>query len=413
MDYYINSNTQGGIIVDVLKILDKLDQIEVLFEPIYSADEHSITAYEVSGTVENEQLDFNTLSYNEEIPEDIRNEIEQLMIQQSLQRAVQKIPDVDIYIPCNPNLLMIDFGESYLAILKGLLQEELLSHVTIVIAEHKFTGNIQQLHHVIKYMKTYGIKIALDDIGPHSNLDHILLLEPTVLKINVEQLNYNQWGPQNHVFTTLRTLALKIGASLMVSDVNTVYQLQHGWKSGARYYKGPYLEKPMRDFIPHDTLKSRFQEECKQFIATEKKLLQQKYDAMKTLEKNITSAVEQIDPTSKERSTLLALAEKLRPYIFRLYICDGEGFQTTPNIMLKDGKWEVQQEAFGKNWSWRPYFLYSLIKMRQDQQGEFSSIYSDIETGELTRTYSMALPQNGYLFVDISYEYLYEHNIVN
>lgn len=399
--------------MDVLKILDKLDQIEVLFEPIYSADEHCITAYEVSGTIVDEPLDFNNLSYNEDVPEEIRHEIEQLIIQRSLEKAVQQVGKVDIYIPCNPNLLMLDFGENYLGILKGMLQEEMLSHVTLVIAEHEFTGNIQQLHHVIKYMKTYGIKIALDDIGPHSNLDHILLLEPTVLKINVEQLNYNQWGPQNHVFTTLRTLALKIGASLMVSDVNTVYQLQHGWKSGARYYKGPYLERPMNDFIPHDTLKLRFQDECKQFIATEKKLLQQKYDAMKTLEKKITTAVEQIDPTSKEKNTLLALAEKLRPYIFRLYICDSEGFQTTPNITLKDGKWEVQQEAIGKNWSWRPYFLFSLIKMRHDQQGEFSPTYSDIETEELTRTYSMALPQNEFLFVDISYGYLYEQNIVN
>ncbi|MEO4054355.1 EAL-associated domain-containing protein [Solibacillus sp. CAU 1738] len=399
--------------MDVLKVLDNLDQMKVFFEPIYSADEHSIAAYEVIGTIEGEQFDLNTFSYSEEVPEDIRVEIEQLVIRQALQTAVQGLAEVDIYIPCNPNLLMLDFGESYFSILKEMVQDELLSHITLVIAEHKFEGNIKQLHHVIKYMKTYGIKIALDDIGPHSNLDHMILLEPYVLKINVEQLNYNQWGPQNHVFTTLRSLALKIGASLMVSGVNTVYQLQHGWKSGARYYKGPYLERPAKDFILRDTLKSRFQDECKQFIATEKKLVQQKYEAMKTLEKKITTAVEQIDPTSKNTNTLLTLAERLRPYIFRLYICDGEGFQTTPNIMLKEGRWEVQQEAFRKNWSWRPYFLLNLIKMRHDQQGEFSSTYSDIETEELTRTYSMALPKNEYLFVDISYEYLYEHNIVN
>ncbi|RKJ61703.1 diguanylate phosphodiesterase, partial [Butyricicoccus sp. 1XD8-22] len=52
-------------------------------------------------------------------------------------------------------------------------------------------------------------------------------------------------------------------------------------------------------------------------------------------------------------------------------------------------------------------------KMRNDEKGELSAIYSDIETGELTRTYSMAISDKEYLFVDITYDYLYEHNLVN
>lgn len=398
--------------MDVLNVLDKLDQIEILFEPIYSADEHSVAAYEVLGQLD-ENVNLKTFSKSEEVPEEIRAEVEQLVIRASLQKVGQNIQEVDLYIPCNPNLLMLDFGESYFALLKEMLPEHLLSHIVLVISEHHFSGNIEQLHHVVKYMKTYGIKVALDDIGPHSNLNHILLLEPYVLKMKVEQLNYNHWSTQNHVFSTLRALALKIGASLLVSNIDAAYQVQHGWKSGARYYKGAYLDKPMKDFIARDTLKSRFHDECQQFILTEKKLLEKKYEAMKTLERKIVSAVEQVEPTSANIDSLLKLAEKLRPYIFRLYICDGEGFQTTPNIMLIEGNWHIQKEAIHKNWSWRPYFLQNLIKMRHDGQNKFSEIYSDIETAELTRTYSMALPKNEFLFVDITYDYLYENNIVS
>ncbi|WP_042476047.1 EAL-associated domain-containing protein [Bacillus ndiopicus] len=398
--------------MDVLNVLDKLDQIEILFEPIYSADEHSVAAYEVLGQLD-ENINLTMFSNSEEIPEEIRAEIEQLVIRETLQIVGDKINDVDLYIPCNPNLLMLDFGESYFTLLKEMLPEHLLSNIVLVISEHQYKGNIEQLHHVVKYMKTYGVKIALNDIGPHSNLNHILLLEPYVLKMKVEQLDYNHWSAQNHVFSTLRALALKIGASLLVSNVDAVYQLQHGWKNGARFYKGAYLELPLKDFIARDTLKSRFHDECKQFIMTEKKLLEQKYDAIKTLERKIIAAVEQIEPISANIDSLLQLAEKLRPYIFRLYICDGEGFQTTPNIMLVEGSWKIQQEAIRKNWSWRPYFLQNLIKMRHDGQSKLSETYSDIETAELTRTYSMALPQNEFLFVDISYDYLYENNIVS
>ncbi|WP_332648989.1 EAL-associated domain-containing protein [Lysinibacillus sp. 54212] len=401
--------------MDVLHVLDKLDTIEILFEPIYSGDEHSIVAYKVVGRIADQTstFDLEDFTYNEEVPEDIRAEVERLIIRQSIVIAKQELLDVELYIPCNPNLLMIDYGESYFALLKELVAENHMEQLTLVMNEHCYKGDIMQLHHVVKYMKTYGVKVALNNIASHSQLNSILLLEPSVLIINVRQLNYHNWGAQNHVFTTLRTLALKIGASLMVSDVDTVYQLQHGWKNGARYYKGAYLEKPSKTFIPRDTLKSRFRDECEQFIATEKKLVKQRYQAIKTLEREVYTNVEEVGPTSSHVEKLVSLAKKLQPFAFRLYICNGEGFQTTPNIMWRDEAWVIQQEALQKNWSWRPYFLENLLKMRQDHLVELSNAYSDIETGELTRTLSLALPNNEYLFIDISYSYLYEHNIVN
>jgi EAL domain-containing protein (putative c-di-GMP-specific phosphodiesterase class I) len=401
--------------VDVLNVLDKLDQVEIFFEPIYSAAEHIVVAYEVSGRIAEEEtiIDIATFTYNEDVPEEIRAEVEQLVVRQAIEKVGGEIEHIDLYIPCNPNLLTIDFGESYFALLKELVTEEQLHHITLVMNEHLFTKNIGQLHHLIKYIQTYGVKVALSDVGAHSQLDSLLLLEPSVLCIDVDQLSYNKWGNQNHVFTTLRTLAMKMGASLMVSKVDTIYQLQHGWKNGARYYKGAYLEKPAKDFVPRDTLKPRFRDECEQFIATEKKLIKHKLEEVKILEKKIISSVELIIPTSKQTDKLIELAHQLQDYAFRLYICNGKGFQTTPNVRWKENQWVVEKEALQKNWSWRPYFLENLLKMRQEQIADLSNAYSDIETGELTRTFSMALPNNEYLFIDISYDYLYEHNIVN
>lgn len=401
--------------MDVLNVLDKLDQMEVFFEPIYSADEHSIVAYEVSGRiVEGETaIDIATFTYNEDVPAEIRAEVEQLVVRQAIEKIIGEIDHIDLYIPCNPNLLTIDFGESYFSLLKELVTEENLHHITLVMNEYLFATDLQQLHHLIKYIQTYGVKVALSNVGAHSHLDSLLLLEPSVLCIDVDQLSYNKWGNQNYVFTTLRALALKMGASLMVSKVDTIYQLQHGWKNGARYYKGAYLEKPSKAFVPRDTLKPRFRDECEQFIATEKKLIKHKLEEVKLLERKIISSVETVIPTSKQADKLIELANQLQDYAFRLYICDGEGFQTTPNIRWKKGQWVVEKEALRKNWSWRPYFLENLLKMRQEQISDLSNAYSDIETGELTRTFSMALPNNEYLFIDISYDYLYEHNIVN
>lgn len=401
--------------MDVLNVLDKLDQVEIFFEPIYSADEHIIVAYEVSGRIVegDSTIDITTFTYNEDIPEEIRAEVEQLVVRQAIEKAGTEMEEIDLYIPCNPSLLLLDFGESYFSLLKELVSEEKLSRITLVMNDYLFTTDLNQLHHLIKYIQTYGVKVALSNVGAHSQLDSLLLLEPSVLCIDVDQLSYNKWGNQNYVFTTLRTLAVKMGASLMVSKVDTIYQLQHGWKNGARYYKGAYLQKPVKDFVLRDTLKPRFRDECKQFIVTEKKLIKHKLEAIKLLERKIISSVEMVIPTSEHVDKLMELAKELQDYAFRLYICDGEGFQTTPNICRKENKWVVEKEALRKNWSWRPYFLENLLKMRQEQISDLSNAYSDIETGELTRTFSMALPNNEYLFIDISYDYLYEHNIVN
>ena len=68
--------------MDVLELLDKLDEMTILFDPIYSADEHMITAYEVIGTIHNGDIQVNVrdFSYNAEVPIEIRAEVEQLSL---------------------------------------------------------------------------------------------------------------------------------------------------------------------------------------------------------------------------------------------------------------------------------------------------------------------------------------------
>lgn len=401
--------------MEALQLLDKIDNLQILFEPIYSADEHRIVAYEVlKGEDEDgEIIHFTHFIYDEAIPIEIRSEIEQVIARQAVQIILPHLEEIDIYLPCNPNILMLDYGEGYFNLLSEFLTEDQLKHVTLVLSEHKFDGDIKHLNHVVKYLKTYGIKFALNEIGAHSKLESLLALEPSVLKINVDQLNYSNWGNQHPVFTTLRTFAGRMGATLMVTNIDTTYEFQHAWKNGARYYKGPYLHAPSKDFLERDTLKERLKQECEQFILTEKKLIRQKFELEKKLTHVIQESIQQYNPTSANIESIMKLAKHIEDSAFRLYICDGEGFQLTPNIVQREGEWMIQEAARNKNWSWRPYFLQQLLKLREESLPVLSSSYSDIETEEPTRTFSIALPNNEYLFVDISYNYLYENNIVN
>jgi hypothetical protein len=69
----------------------------------------------------------------------------------------------------------------------------------------------------------------------------------------------------------------------------------------------------------------------------------------------------------------------------------------------------MQPEYMKKNWSWRPYFLENIFKMRSDKKGILSDLYRDIETGETIRTFSYPLNTGDYLFIDLSYEFLFQH----
>jgi len=400
--------------MEALDILDSLNEMTVFYEPIFSADSHSIVAYEVSGklTVDDKTIDIIDFTYDSTMPEDLRKEVELYLIDKALSETKDALKEYYLYLPCNPNLFMTDIGDAYFQTIKKNVDESLLSKIYLVIPAHKYEGEAEDLHHPIRYMKTYGVKIALDEIGKDSNLDQILMLEPAVLIINISQLNYDAWGSQNPVFTTIQNLAIKMGAALMFHDIKTDYQLHHAWKHGARYFKGEYLQKPSTQLNPKDALKERFRNDCKQFIATERKQLELKYEEMKKLKRNISTIVEQSNIQSNDVESLLALAKKLNQYAFRFYICNEEGFQISPNIVRKNGEWVVEEEALGKNWSWRPYFLLNIIKLKDDAKGELSNIYSDIKTGELTRTFSMKLDDDEYLFVDISHDYLYEHNLL-
>ncbi|WP_217349552.1 EAL-associated domain-containing protein [Herbaspirillum sp. VT-16-41] len=66
------------------------------------------------------------------------------------------------------------------------------------------------------------------------------------------------------------------------------------------------------------------------------------------------------------------------------------------------------REGRQKNWSWRPYFFESIVRMNVEKKGILSNLYTDIDRNEQIRTYSYPISKNKYIFMDIPYDYLFE-----
>ena len=62
------------------------------------------------------------------------------------------------------------------------------------------------------------------------------------------------------------------------------------------------------------------------------------------------------------------------------------------------------------NWSWRPYFLHNLVRMKQYGRGIISTPYRDTETKKETLTFSCPVKENVYLFMDFELPEIPEAN---
>lgn len=403
-----------GINMDPLDVLTNLENVEPFYQAIFSADEQRVIGYEILGRIqyEGEWKSLGSFFHDETIPEEYRIEVDDYIVKKALQEIKALDKDILIFLNRDANLLMLDRGESFLNL---LLQEQEnglnLERIVIEITEHNFMGDTQQLQHLLTYYQTYGIKIAIDNIGKESsNLDRIGQLTPNILKIDLQPLKKASPSPTYlDVLYSISLLARKIGATILYEDIEANFQLQHAWKNGGRYYQGYYLHKPSRHFIDRNIKKEQLQHEFQQFIHYEKKRLEQLFQQSLEFHAHIGQLLNKYKKSLQDYNELITyLAEELTHCSFRIYICDENGFQQSGNILKTDKGWIFQPEYLMKNWSWRPYFLENIMRMRINKRGFFSDLYSDIETGETIRTFSYPINDKDYLFIDIPYSYLFE-----
>ncbi|APH05483.1 EAL domain-containing protein [Bacillus weihaiensis] len=401
--------------MDPLDVMANLENVFPYYQAIYSADEQQIIGYEVLGRISFQEKveSLGSFFQDESVPEDYRNEVDDFILHMAINQFIQlEDRDLLLFVNRDANLLMVDHGESFLQLLLESQEKGLqLDQVVLEIAEHQFHEDTEQLYHLLTYYKTYGIKIAIDNIGKGSNsLDRIGLLSPDILKISLHPLRLT--SPLQSYYDVLYSISLlarKIGATLLYEDIEVNFQLQYAWKNGGRYYQGFFLDLPKSEFSRKDEQKEKLKKEFQRYISTEKKKLETLYHFTESFHKRVSAAILQDDQHIAYDDLLLDLTQKFDDCCFRMYVCDEDGFQQSVN-MFKRNDWESQAQYYMKNWSWRPYFLANIIRMRHDKKGVLSDVYSDIETGDLIRTFSYPLKDTNYLFIDLSYEYLYEQD---
>jgi EAL domain-containing protein (putative c-di-GMP-specific phosphodiesterase class I) len=400
--------------MDALDILTDLENVIPYFQPIFSADEQRVIAYEVLGRYQSEGniISLGPFFLDDQIPDEYKYEVDLLLVQKALDLAIGLQDDVSIYLNRDADLLMYRHGEPFLQELLAFEKRGLnLKRIVLEISEGNYKGDFAQLDHLLQYYRTYGIKVAIASIDSDTNyFERVGQLNPEIIKINLQALKSNATAASfTDVLFSLSLLARKIGATLLFENIEMSYQLQFAWKNGGRYYQGFYLYPPAPEFIERELLKERLKGKFHEFIAYEKRKLEAIYTAAEYFQHKVQDILVK-NKKSNYEELFTSLAKEMDGIAFRMYVCDEDGFQKSSNIFKGENGWFTQKEYILKNWSWRPYFLENIIKMRNEGKGILSDLYSDIESGETIRTFSIPINGNDYLFIDITYQYLFDHD---
>lgn len=398
--------------MDPFDILENLHNVKPAFQPIVSAVKHAVIGYEVLGRFQSEDswISLGDFFHDSDIPDEYKVEVDQHLLKLAIRQMLDSGNDGLLFINRNAKQLLINSGEDFLATLQ-LYEEQGFSmdRIVLEITEHDFDEDFEVLQHLLIYYKTYGIQIAVDHVGAKSsNIDRIRQLRPHILKIDTSFVRNANPEVFQDVIQTLSLLARRIGAKLSYENIEDNYQLYFAWKYGGHYYQGYYLANPSFELPVNGCIPIDVGEKIKAFVQREKSMVEARYAFTARREEKMKKLLSKWQGPQTADRFIEAVAESFADESFRLYICNSDGQQVSSNFRKYGSQWKIEPDQIGSHWAFRPFFLENTMQMKTWHRGILSDSYSDIETGEMIRTFSYPLSEDCYLFIDISHDFISE-----
>ncbi|MCZ0701715.1 EAL domain-containing protein (putative c-di-GMP-specific phosphodiesterase class I) [Natronobacillus azotifigens] len=394
-----------------LDIIEKKEQLKPLYQPIVSAVTHEIAGYEIFAAIEENGVKKSLANFflDDEVPGEFKLEIDQYILKQAIQTSILNGGQFFLTINRTVEELMIRDGEPLLELSRQFEKENFsMNRIVLEIKEDDIEEYFDDIYHLLLYYKNCGIQIAIDQLGKKTaNLDRIRQLEPHILKMNTRIIGSYETEGYEDIMYSFEMLADRIGAALLFENVEDDFLQYFAWKHGGRYYQGYYLARPSHECITTNDLEVNLEKKATEYIKRQKKLIEERLAWMVNWEDRIKKLL--ISWTGPEFVNVF-LEEVTKHFdheSFRIYVCNGDGKQVSANFRKESNFWMKEKDQEGANWAFRPYFLANLMQMKLWNRAMLSDLYSDIETRELIRTFSFPLADNYFIFIDMSYSFLY------
>ena len=390
------------------------DRIIPYFQPILSADSKTVYSYEILGRFIDDDGEVKSLGpfFNDE---NTSNEdalrVDRLIRREAMKKYAEEKRDEYLFI--NIRLAwLIRFAEKPEEMLTlqwarefGIPPERLVIEIT----EEEFNAGETYIRTIVHY-KNEGCRIALDDYGKKaSDIERLAKLKPDIIKINMDYIHRSE--NSYHYREYLRSVAdfaEAVGIEVLYEGIETQKQLDICMSLKGRYYQGFLFAMPQPSMCNAIISGDIFSASIENVYT----VLQDEITGIKSLQKSLDSKVERFlaenpfDYREKDHDAYLVKLCRELSNVRLVFLCDRRGNQLTSNIVWQPGDAAVINSGRlakykDRNWVWRGYFFETLKAVASGLKSCMSSVYHDFISKDKVRTYSYAISDDVFLFVDI------------
>lgn len=276
----------------------------------------------------------------------------------------------------------------------------------VVIEVTERSGELENLRRLTREYQRHGLRVAVDDFGSGaSQVDRIIALEPDLIKLDMDLFKAaSRGGAAADIALAITSMAMRAGCQIVCEGVETHDEFDFAVECGADLVQGWLYDaaQPEPDSSRHYTeqtqkLKARY---LSRKAATHERGYRHQLaveQQLRTLKDWLNAA----DAVHEVHDTMSAHAfQKLG--ILRFYLCNYEGTQISPNFELAGSSVHTEPAFIGSNWSHRPYFPRLIgIRHLPIEQLVVSEAYRDIRSGDMCKTYALALSDTRILMLDV------------
>lgn len=381
-------------------------EVRPFFQPIISLQSQEIIGYETLGRRIRESgvESLGPFFKDTDISEDMHLMIDRHLREQAIEHIASSSDESSLFINLKPSWIYRTYKRTGVLPTIELLKKYQINPVRIVIeiTEEEFTGKLQELIWIVQRYREFGCTIAIDDVGSgFSNFDRIASLQPKILKIDLNILKKSVvHDGYKALMQSFSILAAQMGASLLVEGVETKQELRTALQVGARYVQGFLFSKAEPELQRADAYKPMLEVETKLFGQEEFERYSRLFSVHQSLATLAHSSLG-ISTAEEADAVIEQTIDNVSENCLRIYICREDGYQVSSNYTRKDEGWRKDESYRRANWTWRPYFISNILMMNLQKQGILSQVYTDLDTSLQIQTYSCALGEGYYLFLDL------------
>jgi EAL domain-containing protein (putative c-di-GMP-specific phosphodiesterase class I) len=379
------------------------------FQPILSADSNTVYSYEVLGRFIDSDGNIKSLGpffCDPNITHEEALRVDRIVRRYALKKYVEEKRTENLFI--NIRLAWIDKYTDNPEELPTIRWAHEFGidpdRIVIEITEEEFNASDEHIN-VLTFYKKAGCHIALDDYGRNANnLERLALLQPDIIKLDIDYIHKSESSYHYREYIKhLAAFAEAVGIEVLYEGIETQRQLEICMNTRGRFYQGFLIALPqasMSEAVVNYNVFSASTEAA--YNVLHKKIIQT--DLLKSYLDSKVGVFLIDNPFffRKEHKDmyLTELCSEL-PEVVRIYLCDRQGNQITPNF-----EWHLGNVTLcdyrGKNWAWRGFFREALETFIAGGKSCLSSAYRDFTTKKRVFTYFHALDDDVFLFADIN-----------